>query len=156
MAPISRFGNAVAEIFEEMKESLGLQKHEPIGRMSATQRSAPVRPTPLLQRLSRQIFREQDGQPLQKKASMNLSFGNHFQLLVFSTRLKFAGNLADLNTLKKEVGSFKKALKDASGSASTSTPRALTSLIESIESELVKKDPKSSIPAAPGPKYEGW
>jgi len=27
MAPISRFGNAVAEIFEEMKESLGLRKN---------------------------------------------------------------------------------------------------------------------------------
>src|SRR5215217_4932120 len=105
MGPITRFGNFVQEIFGEIKEDLGLQKHLPIGRMSATKRNTPVQATSLSNRLMRQISKEEGGQPLRNKASTCLSFANRLQLLVFSMRLRFADNLADLVALKKDVES---------------------------------------------------
>jgi hypothetical protein len=153
MGPVTRFGNAVADTFGEIKEALGLQKHAAIGRMRATGRNAPLRPTPFFQRLSRQMVAQQDGRPLQNKATTCLSFGHRFQLLVFSTRLRFTRSRAGLESLKEEVRLFKKALKSA---ALAPAPHALTSLIASIDSKLVQKDPQRSIPAAHGSTYGGW
>lgn len=155
MGPVTRFGNAVADTVGEIKEALGLQKHAAIGRMPATGRSAPLRPTSFFQRSSRQMVTQQDGRPLQNKASTCLSFGSRFQLLVFSTRLRFTRSLAGLEALKQEVKLFKKALKSAAP-APAPAPQALTSLITSIDSKLVQKDPQRSIPASHGSTYGGW
>lgn len=151
MGPVTRFVHAVKDTYGEIKDALGLQEHAAIGRMPATGRTAPLCPTPFFQRSSRQMVTQQDGRPLQNKATTCLSFGSRFQLLVFSTRLRFTRSRAGLVALKEEVRLFKKALKSAAPA-----PQALTSLIASIDGELVQKDPQRSIPAAHGSTYGGW
>jgi hypothetical protein len=153
MGPITRFRNAVAETFEEIKEVVGLQKYQAIGSMSATERNAPRPLTTFFQRSSRQISKEQDGRPLPKRASESVPFEIRFQLLVLFIRQKCTGSLAGLKALEADVKALKSITKINRYQHAHETLEAMS---VSLKCEIALKHTASDIPLPTGPIYGGW
>jgi hypothetical protein len=140
-----------------------------IGRMS--NRQDQDGPVPKTQQFVKEASKPLDTRSLEQQrvesgesrvntASDPFSFDTRFKFLVFSVRLKFTSSLAGLETLKKEVHSFKKELKSGAKSPSAlkfpATVKALAIMEASIDRKLVHVDPKKSIPANDGPRCQGW